>query len=90
MGGWGGGGILTPRITSNLLKLDGASLVVFHEIARVHEKSSRDNEDHHGGSRDVSPLDDADNGRQGTLSQQEDKDLHGAKERGQEEKVVTQ
>ena len=42
------------------------------------------------GLRDVSPPDDADNGRQGTLSQPEDRDLHGAKERGQEEKVVTQ
>ena len=46
--------------------------------------------DHRDGSRDVSPPDDADNGRQGTLSQPEDRDLHGAKRRGQEEKVVTQ
>ena len=47
-------------------------------------------EDHHGGSRDVSPLDDTNNGHQVTLSQHEDRGPHGAKERGQREKVVTQ
>ena len=48
----------------------------------------------HGGqpdaSRDVSPPDDADSDRQGTLSQPGDADLHGDKERRQEEKEVTQ
>ena len=46
--------------------------------------------DHQGGSRDVSPPDDADSDRQGTLSQPGDADLHGDKERRQEDKEVTQ
>ena len=59
-----------------------------HDVDNDRQGPLHQHGDQHDGSRDVSPPDD--NGRQGTLSQPEDRDLHGAQRRREEEKIVTQ
>ena len=73
-----------------LLMASSPPAIKQHDVDNDRQRPLLQHGDQHDGSRDVSPPDDADNGHQGTLSQPEDRDLHGAKRRGQEEKVVTQ
>ena len=59
-----------------------------HDVNNDRQGPLLQHRDQHNGSRDVSPPDD--NGRQGSLSQPEEGDLHGAQRRREEEKLATQ
>ena len=71
-----------------LLMASSPPAIKQHDVDNDRQRPLLQHGDQHDGSRDVSPPDD--NGRQGTLSQPEDRDLHGAQRKGEEEKIVTQ